>query len=214
METTINKYSGESTFCYLFNRMMRNIESGIIYLSYYMGPFLFELNKYVRNRKECAFSKSMTLYRKFKCSETEFYLYKLNLNHIICFPAVTSTSCEDINFEPTDLAASVNKTGDNYIIVKLIIKYNHQSDNISPGIIIEDKKCIGNKNKNKCISANSGEKEVILFPFTFAKILSINSEVKYGEEFKIVNLEIVNRKSYLEYTLRDNVEKRPRFSIN
>ena len=57
-----------------------------------------------------------------------------------------------------------------------------------------------------------GEKEVLLFPFTFAKILSINSEVKFGEEIKIVNLEIINRKSYLEYILRDNVEKRPRFA--
>ena len=66
---------------------MRNIERGVIYLAYFMGPFLFELNKYVRNRKECAFSKSMILYRIFNCTETEFYFYKLNLNHIIyAFP--------------------------------------------------------------------------------------------------------------------------------
>ena len=79
--------------------MMRNIESGIIYLSYFMGPYIFELNKYVRNRKECAFSKDMILYRKIKCTETEFYLYKLNLHHIICFPAFTSTSSEDTDYE-------------------------------------------------------------------------------------------------------------------
>ena len=138
----------------------------------------------------------MTLYRKFNCSETEFYLYKLNLNHIICFPALTSTSSEDINFEPTSLAASVNKTGDDLIKVKLII--------------IEDKKCKG-KDK-EYISAHPGENEVLLFPFTFAKITGICSEVKYGEEIKIVNLEIINRKSYLEYTLKDDVDKRPKFS--
>ena len=78
VEETIRKYTGESIFCYLFNRMMRNIESGIIYLSYFIGPLIFELNKYVKNRKECAFSKNMTLYRKINCTETEFYLCKLN----------------------------------------------------------------------------------------------------------------------------------------
>ena len=210
VEKSLRKYTGESVFCYLFNRMMRNIETGIIYLSYYMGPFLFEINKYVKNREECAFSKSMTLYRKFNCSETEFYLYKLNLNHVICFPALTSTSSTDINFEPTELAASVNKTGNDSVKVKLILKYNHENDNISPGIIIENKKA----EDNKTISPNSGENEVLLFPFTFAKILNINSEIKYGEEIKIVNLELINRKSYLELTLRDNVEKRPKFACN
>ena len=153
---------------------MRNIEPGIIYLSYFMGPFLFELNKYVKKRKECSFSKNMTLYRKLNCTETEFYFYKLNLNHIICFPALTSTSSKDINFNPTKLAEEINKKGDDSLIVKLIIKYNHESDNISPGIIIEDK--IGYD--NEYISAFPNEKEVILFPFTFAKILSINSEKK------------------------------------
>ena len=149
----------------------------------------------------------MTLYRRFNCSETEFYLNKLNLNHIICFPALTSSSSKDINFEPTGLAGSVNKTGNDLIRVKLIFKYIHESDNISPGIIIEDK--IGRD--GNCISVNPDEKEVILFPFTFAKIVSIISEVELGEEIKIVNLDIINRKSYLEYTLRDNVDKRPRF---
>ena len=79
---------------------------------------------------------------------------------------------------------------------------------ISPGIVIEDKKGYD----KKCISENPNEKEVILFPFTFARIVSISSEEKYGKEIKIVNLDIINRKSYLEYTLKDNVDKRPRFT--
>ena len=205
VEKTIRKYTGESIFCYLFNRMMRNIEPGIIYLAYFMGPFLFELNKYVNNRKECAFSKSMILYRIFNCTETEFYLYKLNLNHIICFPALTSTSSKDINFKPTNLAGQINKKDDDSIVVKLIIKYNHEKDNISPGIIIEDKKGYD----KEYISANPYEKEVILFPFTFAKILSINSEEKYGKKIQIVNMELINRKTYLEYNIRKKVEKKP-----
>lgn len=209
VEETIRKYTGESKFCYLFNRMMTNIKSGIIYLSYFMGPLIFELNKYIKNRKECAFSQNMTLYRKINCTETEFYLYKLNLHHIICFPALTSTSSKDINFEPTNLAEEINKKGNDSLIVKLIIKYNHENDNISPGIIIEDKK----GNNKQYISCFPSENEVLLFPFTFAKIISISSEVQYGQEIKIVNLEIINRKSYLEYTLKDSVDKRSKFSI-
>ena len=196
VEETIRKYTGESIFCYLFNRMMRNIEPGIIYLSYFMGPFIFELNKYVKNRKECAFSQNMTLYRKFNCTETEFYSYKLNLNHIICFPALTSTSSKDINFNPSNLAGQINKKDDNSLNVKLIIKYRHENDNISPGIIIEDKKGYN----GKYISHYEHEKEVLLFPFTFAKIVSIHSEKKFGKEIQIVNMELINRKTYLEYS--------------
>ena len=200
VEETIRKYTGESIFCYLFNRMMRNIESGIIYLSYLMGPFIFELNKYVKNRKECAFSQNMILYRKLICTETEFYLYKLNLNHIICFPALTSTSSKDINFNPSNLAKQINKKKDKKyeepLNVKLVIKYKHENDNISPGIIIEDKKGYN----GEYISCYPKENEVLLFPFTFAKIVSINSEIKYEKEIKIVNMELINRKTYLEYS--------------
>ena len=210
VENTIRKYTGESIFCYLFNRMMRNIESGIIYLAYFMGPLIFEFNKYVYYRKECAFSQNMTLYRIFKCTETEFYFYKLNLNHIMCFSSLTSTSSKDINFNPTNLAGEINKKQDDSLTVKLIIKYNHENDNISPGIIVEDKKGYD----NRYLSANPFEKEVILFPFTFAKILSINSEIKYGKEIKIVNMELINRKSYIEYSIRSKSYKEPKSSCS
>ena len=208
IEKTIRKYTGESIFCYLFNRMMRNIEPGIIYLSYFMGPLIFELNKYVKKHKECAFSQNMTLYRIFKCTETEFYLYKINLHHIICFPSLTSTSSKDIDFEPSNLSKEINKKDDDVFKVKLIIKYNHENDNISPGIIIEDKKGYNNKYLSCCPSEN----EVLLFPFTFAKIISISSKIQSEEEIKIVNLELINRKSYIEYILKENVEQKPKFS--
>ena len=150
----------------------------------------------------------MTLYRKINCTETEFYLYKLNLNHIICFPALTSTSSIDTDFEPTKLAGEINKKDGDILKVKLIFNYKHESDNISPGIIIEDKKGYNNKYISRC----PYEKEVLLFPFTFAKIVSIVSKIENDEEIKIVNLELINRKSYLEYTLKDDVDKRPKFS--
>ena len=42
--------------------------------------------------------------------------------------------------------------------------------------------------------------------------MSIVSKIENDEEIKIVNLELINRKSYLEYILKDDVDKRPKFS--
>ena len=41
--------------------MMRNFEAGLISLSYFMGPFLYGLNKYVKENTEFAMSHDMTL---------------------------------------------------------------------------------------------------------------------------------------------------------
>ena len=183
---------------------MRNIESGLITLSYYMGPLLFGLNKYVRDNPSFAFSKSMTLYRNIECPEIDFYLYKLNLNHIICFPSITSTSSKPIEFTPSGLSAKINNTGKNLVKIKMIFKYTHENDNISPGIIIEDKKGYD----NDYISNYPNENEVILFPFTFTRIISIDSKIIKGEEIKILNLDIINRKTYLEYNLKNNPNQR------
>jgi len=64
VELAIRLYTGESTFCYIFNRTMRNFEKGLVSLAYYMGPFLYGLNKYVyENPDKFAFREDMTLYR-------------------------------------------------------------------------------------------------------------------------------------------------------
>ncbi len=86
-----------------------------------------------------------------------------------------------------------------------IFNYKHEEGNISPGIIIKD-----NKGKDgKFLSTNHYENEVILFPFTFVRIKSIKSKNKNTYE---MDLDIINRKDYIEYTLKDNVEKRTFFS--
>jgi len=87
----------------------------------------------------------------------------------------------------------------------MIFYYNHEKGNISPGIIIKD-----NKGKDgKYLSKHKNENEVILFPFTFARILEIN---KLEDNYYEIQLDIINKKSYIEYTLRDHVEKRQLFS--
>ena len=88
IEKAIREYTKESSFCYLLNRVMRNFESGLIPLSYYMGPFLYGLNKYVKENQEYAMMHDMTLYRYIDCSQLDFYLYKINNGHIICFPSI------------------------------------------------------------------------------------------------------------------------------
>ena len=62
------------------------------------------------------------------------------------------------------------------------------------------------------LSNNPKEKEVILFPFTFAKINKIKIETENKTKIYMVELEIINRNSYIEYTLKNNFENRILFN--
>ena len=213
VELAIKKYTGESDFCYLFNRTMRNFEKGLISLAYYMGPFLYGLNKYVKeNPIPYSFRKDMTLYRNIECSKLDFYLYRINLNHIICFPSITSTSFKKNEFHPTPKAKDLNNIGmsnDDIIKVTMIFNYKHTSGNISPGIIVTSNVGVYSGNY---LSANPSEEEVILFPFTFVRITKIEPKYDNNINYYTMNLDIINRKTYIEYTLKNNVQNRFLFS--
>ena len=204
VEKSIRAYTGESQFCYLFNRIMRNFETGLLTFAYYMGPFLYGLNKYVKENNNFAILKDKKLYRIIKCSKLEFYQYKLNLGHIVCFPSLTSTSSKEIKFKPSKLSQKTNNINEETMTIKMIFKYKYKKGDISPGIIIEDKKI----KDGSYLSKNPKEKEVLLFPFTFAKINDINSEMKNGIKINIIRFEIINRNSYIEYTLKNDCENR------
>jgi len=205
VEKSIREYTRESNFCYLFNRVMRNFETGLISFAYYMGPFLFGVNKYVKENPSFALSKDMTLYRNIIISKIDFYLYKINLGHIICFPSLTSTSTKENNFSATSLSQKIcNNKAEEMIKIKMIFKYKYENGNISPGIIVEDKK----GHDGNYLSCSPNEKEVILFPFTFARIKQIKQEIMEGNNINIIELEIINRKSYIEYTLKNKVDER------
>ena len=73
IENSIRAYTSENCFCYLFNKSMRNFEPGLMLIAYYMGPFLFGINKYVKDNPSFAFSKDMTLYRIIECPKIDFY---------------------------------------------------------------------------------------------------------------------------------------------
>ena len=202
VESSIRVYTRESIFCYLFNKMMRNAGKDLLSLVYYMGPFLYGLNKYVReNPIPFAFNKDLTLYRNIQLSKLDFYSYLINLNHIICFTSLISTSLIYLKFN------KINKFNNNNLIrLSMIIEYKHKPGNISPGIIVSNNKGI----EDKLYLSNTNEEEVILFPFTFFKIKKIQK--LYEDNLYAMNLEIINRQSYIEYTLKDNVEKRILFS--
>ena len=209
VELTLRKYTVENGFCYIFNKAMRNFESGLLSLAYFMGPFLFALNKYVKeNPNKFCFNNDMVLYRNIRCSIYDFYLYEMNKNHIICFPSITSTSTKKGNFNPTSNSQTYNNTGikeEDMLNVTMIFNYTHKNGNISPGMIIKD-----NKGKDgNYISSHQYENEVILFPFTFAKIKNIN---KINSKVYEIYLDIINRNNYIELTLKKDVEKRIHFS--
>ena len=210
VEESIRLYTSQSIFVYLLNKNLRNFEKGLISLAYYMGPLLYGLNKYIRWNPSFAMSKSMTLYRIIKCSKLDFYQYKLNLGHIICFPSMTSTSYEPIEFEPTNLAQKINsnnKINEDMLNVKMIFNYNYKKGNISPGIIIGN-----NKGHDLKPLSEFDEKEVILFPFTFAKINKIYSSEEGEINFQVIEMEIIARNSYIEYILKRDVANRVLFS--
>ena len=191
---------------------MRNFEKGLISLAFYMGPFLYGVNKYVyENPEKFAFRENMTLYRNIQCSILDFYLYKINLKHIICFPSITSTSTERGKFNPTKAAKKVNKNDEippeDIYKITMVFNYKHENGNISPGIIVKDNLA----KDGHYLSKHMNENEVILFPFTFVRITEIKEIEKEKNQYEM-HLDIINRKSYIEYTLRDNVEKRILFS--
>ena len=205
IEQSIREYTSESSFCYLFNRPLRNFGKGLISFAYFMGPFLYGLIKYVKENPKFAMSKKMELYKIIKCSRLEFYQYKLNLGHIICLTSLVSTSSSNIKYNPQEIKQKeFEKEEDNIMIVKLKFKYIHQKGNISPGIVIENKK----SQDGNYISSHPKEKEVFLFPFTFAKIKEITPVIENGVNIHLINLEIINKKAYNEYLLQDDFTKR------
>ena len=210
VELSIRLYTGENKFCYIFNRTIRNFDKGLISLAYYMGPLLYALNKYVKENQKLSFREDMTLYRNIVCSEFDFYLYRMNYHHIICFPSITSTSLSPKKFIITKEAKKINDhegKSQNLFKILMIFNYKHEKDNISPGICI-----LNNKGKdNLYLSEHPTEKEVMLFPFTFARITAIKEAPQGENEFRIY-FDIINRKKNIEYILRNDVKNRVKFS--
>ena len=176
----------------------------LISFAYFMGPFLYGLIKYVKENPKFAMSKKMELYKIIKCSRLEFYQYKLNLGHIICLTSLVSTSSSNIKYNPNEHDNNLIEDDNNTMIVKLKFKYIHKKGNISPGIVLEDKKI----NDGSYLSSKPKDNQVLLFPFTFAKIYDISTKIENKTTINIVKFELLNRNSYIEYILKNDINKR------
>ena len=193
IEQTIREYTSETSFCYLFNRPLRNFGKGLISFSYFMGPFIYGLNKYVRDNPKFAMSKKMELYKIIKCSKLDFYNFALNLGHIICLTSLVSTSSSNIKYkQELDKEFQQRDDENSTIIVKLKFKYSNYD--------------------GKYISSHPNDKDVLLFPFTFAKIYEIVPDTENGTKIQIVKFEIINKKAYSEYLLQEDFLSRVLYS--
>ena len=184
LEDAITKYTGESSFCYLLNRVMRNFEKGLINLAYYIGPLLFGLNKYALEHPERCLKKDTTLYRTLLISPLDKYIYKFSVGHIICFPSLTSASTKN-TFSPTILSQNTNKDlsrinidniednkeDNNKIEILLVIEYKHEEDNITPALDITH------------LSKSQYEEERLIFPFTFFRINKIENNPEKSNSY-------------------------------
>ena len=152
----------------------------------------------------------MELYKIIKCSKLDFYNFALNLGHIICLTSLVSTSSSNIKYkQELDKEFQQRDDENSTIIVKLKFKYSYQKGDVSPGIVIENKK---SNYDGKYISSHPNDKDVLLFPFTFAKIYEIVPDTENGTKIQIVKFEIINKKAYSEYLLQEDFLSRVLYS--
>ena len=198
IELSLREYTNNGSFSYLFKKSLRNFGKGLILFANYLGPFLYGLYKYVNDNPRFALTKKIELYKIIKCSNYDYYRFKYNLNHIVCFTSLIVTSSAPIKYTPDE------QEKDDKLLIKLIFKYSYEKGDISPGIVIDNKK----GKDGKYISSHPKDKNVILFPFIFARINEIKTEVEKGVKFTVIRLYILNRKTHIEFPLRDDFKNR------
>lgn len=192
----IEAYTGETHLCYSLNRWLRNLDeyeyNGI---KYFAGPFSYAIYKYAYDKREQGIYYSKKFYRKMTIKLSDFYLYKILVGELICYPAFTSTSEKDIskyNF-PTSIAIEVNKLTSNDISVVLIINYN----------------CKNKYDSTPCVNAseysvNSGEQEYIFPPFSFFKINKVEERDGKPNNPHIIYMSTPSKSNLVEFWLKNN----------
>ena len=192
----IEAYTGENILCYRLNRWLRNLNSNEYEkVKYFAGPFSYALYHYAYKDKNKGIYKSKNFYRKMTIKLSDFLLYKIYIGELICYPAFTSTSEEDMTKYdfPTSTAISVNQLTPSDVSVVLIIKYN----------------CSSSSNATPCVNAvefsvNAGEREFIFPPFSFFKIDNVVEKSGIPDDPHMIYMSVPNKKSLLEFGLKNN----------
>ena len=128
-------------------------------------------------------------------NECDYQAYKYSIGELICFPAFTSTSEEDMakySF-PTPTAIEINNIKSYDIYVVLIIDY----------------KCNNSSYPTPCInvsydSVNSGEKEYIFPPFSFFKIEKVEDRSGISSDPHIIYMTVPNKRVLIEFAIKNN----------
>ena len=192
----IEAYTGENILCYRLNRWMRNCDSNEYEkIKYFAGPFSYALYQYAYTNKNQGIYESKNFFRKMTIKFSDFLLYKIFIGEIICYPAFTSTSEEDISKYdfPTSTAINVNDLNPKDVSVVLRINYNCKSStNVTPCINVVE------------YSVNAGEKEFIFPPFSFFKIDKVVENSGTPNDPHIIYMTVPNKKNLLEFGLKQN----------
>ena len=187
LEEILKFYTSESKYVYLFNKTMRNIEVGMERLSFLIGPMYYTIIRYLcKKNPNLILKQRNNLYRNIYINQYDLENYFLAEGNIICLPSFTSTSFKK-GFEPTNIALKINHLYDTKILLKMKISYTPQNNVIPQGMILKE------------FSSNPNEDEVLLFPFIFIKVKSI--EKKKNDIYKLQG-KIINKDNILEFGLR------------
>ena len=192
----IEAYTGENILCYRLNRWMRTCDPNQYEkVKYFSGPFSYALYHYAYHDRNQGVYASKNFYRKMTIKLSDFLLYKIFVGELICYPAFTSTSEEDItkyNF-PTSTAINVNELTPSDVSVVLNIKYQCQnSSNVTP--------CVNAVQ----YSVNAGEREFIFPPFSFFKIENVVERSGIPSDPHVIYMSVPNKKYLLEFGLKNN----------
>jgi hypothetical protein len=134
---------------------------------------------------------------------SDYYLYKISIGELICYPAFTSTSIKDISKYdfPTSIAIEVNNISHNDISVVLIIKYNIYNTFLQ--------KIFKKSYVTPCInvskySINPSEEEYIFPPFSFFRIENVENRSVTSKDPHIIYMTVPNKRILIEFAIKNN----------
>ena len=191
-EKCIKYYTGED-LCYVFNKSLRNFEKFYVEMCFFIGPFYYGIYRYaMEHPKKQLKDKAKILYRDITMNRLDLYAYKFCEYDIICFPSFTSTTFDEkLYFRPSDNSNKINNEKiEEKSYVRMIITYKPKGICQTQGVDISDKSQFG------------GEKEILLFPFTFAKIDKVEIHSGKENDRHLIYMTIINKGDVLEYGLK------------
>ena len=190
-EECIKQYTTEN-ICYIFNKALRNFEKYYLEMAHFIGPFYYGIYLYTINHPEKQITKKTILYRDIEIDRLDLYSYQFCENDIICFTSFSSTTInENLNFEPSKNAKIINDNLKDKSFAKMIITYNPTKEDSPQGVDVSN------------LSFYSGEKEFLLFPFTFLKINKVEIHSGNKDDRHLIHLTIINKGKLFEKGLNN-----------